>query len=124
MRGVHMSLRIFSQFTTLLLEAEVAPSSEGEFVQKYSVATGSIPTSHPSYQSQDNKWGIECRMYFNAPDGVVESIERLGHHVERRSGEGYRPEYDFRINSERLFWQLIEYGYRLGENEPIPFRGN
>lgn len=116
-----MSLRLFANFTELLLEVEVAPSSKEEFTSQYASLTGSNPVNSPFCQSQPDKWGIECRAYFNAQDWVVESLKKLGHHVENRTGDGYRPEYTFRVNSQELFWQLIEHGYRLGENAPIPF---
>ena len=118
-----MSLRLFANFTELLLEVEVAPSSEEEFTSRYAQLAGSNPVDSPFYQSQDNKWGIECRAYFNAQDWVIASLRTLGHHIEIRTGDGYRPEYSFRINSQELFWQLVEHGYRLGENAPIPFEG-
>lgn len=115
-----MALTLFGKFTRLLLEAEVAPTSENEFVVRYMQIAGVSPKASPHYQRQDNKWGIECRIYFDGPDWVVESLNKLGHHVEDRAGGGYRADYAYRINSQQLFWQLIEHGYRLGPNQPVP----
>ena len=115
-----MALKIFGKFDQILLEAEVAPASEKEFVTKYKKLTGNNPSQSSHYQIQDNKWGVECRIYFNAPKLVMENLKNF-YHVENRVDEGYRTEYEYRINSHNLFWGLIEYGYRIGKNQPIPF---
>lgn len=114
-----MGLTIYGKFSDLLLEAEVAPSSVGEFTSHYGRLAGKSPAASDYFQIQDNKWGLELRVYFNAPDWVCDSLRTLGYHIEDRSG-GYRPEYAFRINHQGLFWSLVSHGYRLGHNEPIP----
>jgi hypothetical protein len=72
-----------------------------------------------SLAPQENKWGLEARIYFDGPALVVESLRGLGYHVEDRAGGGYKSDYRYRINSQTLFWKLVRHGYRLGENRPI-----
>lgn len=114
-----MSLTLYGRFDRLLLEAEVAPQSQDEFSSRYASATGQDAFATEHCQIQPDKWGIECRIYFDAPDWVVDSLEKLGYHVEDRLGGGYRSDYGYRINNQEFFWHLVEYGYRLGPNEPI-----
>jgi hypothetical protein len=115
-----MSLTLYGKFTALFLEAEVSPGAEPDFLREYMKLTGSDPRSSCNFQRQDNKWGLEARIYFDAPDWVPESLETLGYHVENRGGDGYRSSYTYRVNSQDLFWKLVRHGYRLGENAPIP----
>lgn len=114
-----MSLKLYGKFTRIHLGAEVAPSVRDEFVLRYQSITGESPVGDASFMSQDNKWGAELRMYFDAEAWVVESLRKLGYTVEERAGQYYRGEYQFRINSQDLFWRLVEHGYRLGANAPI-----
>lgn len=116
-----MSLKIYSKFQRLLLEVEVTVNNRRDFEIRYAEATGTIPQLGSHFQIQDNKWGCECRIYFDAENWVVDSFEKMGHTVESRVGVGYRSEYAYRINSQELFWRLIEYGYRIGDNTPIPY---
>ena len=109
----------YSRFVRLLLEVEVSPQSASDFANKYGVLTGESARTSPYYQVQPNKWGLEARIYFDAPDVVVENLRMLGHHVELRDGGGYRADFAYRVNSEQLFWTLVRHGYRLGENVPI-----
>ena len=46
---------------------------------------------------------------------VVEALREMEFHVEERDS-GYKSDFDFRVNSVELFWSLVGYGYRLGEN--------
>jgi hypothetical protein len=114
-----MKLKVLGQFRTLLLEVEVNEQSRQDFQNRYTVATGVAPFAGPHYQIQDNKWGCECRIYCDAEDWVIESLEKLGYTSESRDGGGYRSDYPYRFNSQELFWRLIEYGYRIGDNAPI-----
>ena len=115
-----MGLTIYGKFDRLLLEAEVAPTSLAEFQKKYTALAGNSPTPSEYFQIQDNKWGAELRVYFDAEDWVCDSLGVLGHGIEDRAGGGYRSEYQYRINSQDLFWHLVKHGYRLGPNSPIP----
>ncbi|WP_428938702.1 hypothetical protein [Fontivita pretiosa] len=115
-----MDLTLFGKFDRLLLEVELAPTSRADFDDRYKAITGENPVTSDYYKVQNNKWGLECRIYFDAPHWVAESLGTLGYTVESRPGGGYRSEYQFRVNSQNLFWQLVQHGYRLGPNAPIP----
>lgn len=98
------------------LEAAVSPSRATTFEERYREATGEVvsPGNPPEYQSQPNKWGAECRIYFNSPH-VAEQAEGMGLHVEE--GRPYKNAYRYRINNQELWWDLVEsYGFRLGVN--------
>ena len=102
----------------LLLEAEVAPSMQKRFENRYRKTSGlSVSPGSPAYyQDQPNKWGSELRVYFNDP-GFASLLEGLGAHVEYPR-KGYKAgEYRFRLNDNRLWWKLVEVsGLRLGPN--------
>jgi len=102
----------------LLLEAEVAPTAQKRFENRYQKATGlSVSPGGPAhYQDQPNKWGSELRVYFNDP-GLAVMLQSLGHHVEFPR-KGYKAgEFRFRFNDNNLWWKLVEGGgLRLGPN--------
>jgi hypothetical protein len=114
-----VSAEQFADADDILLEAEVAPAMQAQFESNYAAITGTSPAGHQHYQSQPNKWGLECRVYFNAPPSVVADLHAAGYHVEDRDG-GYHGDYAYRINSVDLFWELVRRGYRLGPNAPLP----
>lgn len=99
-----------------LLEAEVSPSRTAAFEHRYQSATGvGVTPGHPvEYQLQPNKWGAECRIYFNSA-AVAAAATDLGLRVE--GPRPYNNQYSYRINSQELWWELVEtYGFRLGVN--------
>jgi hypothetical protein len=102
----------------VLLEAEVAPNSQARFEKRYQAATGTTitPGSPQHYQTQNNKWGAELRVYFNDV-AMAASLSALGLHVEK-ARNGYRSgEYSFRVNDNKFWWKLVENsGLELGLN--------
>lgn len=106
----------FQSLDHALLEAEVPPPAQPAFQQRYQGATGSTvtPGNPAEYKPQPNKWGPECRVYFNS-HVVAMCARSLGMHVE--VGRPYRNNYLYRINSQELWWELVEqYDFRLGVN--------
>jgi len=106
----------FNTAGNILLEAEVADSALTRFGQRYQTATGiMVSAGNPQeLQRQLNKWGAECRIYFNSTT-VRDWAQSQGITVE--TGQPYRPNYQFRINSNDLWWELVEvYQFRLGVN--------
>lgn len=100
----------------VFLEAEVAPDGQTNFETRYQETTGGTitPGIPPEYQEQQNKWGVECRIYFNS-DATAEEVRSKGFHVEE--ARPYRDSYRYRINSVKLWWELVEdYSFRLGIN--------
>jgi len=113
------SVSLFGMATRILIEVEVAPSSEDAFVAQYMAATGLDPRKDPHYQGQENKWGVEARIYFDGPDWLPENLMLFHYGTERRAGVGYRADYAYRVNNQHLFWKMVRAGYRLGPNRPI-----
>ena len=106
----------FEPLDHALLEAEVAPAVRAPFEQRYLAATAVAitPGTPAEFQLQPNKWGAECRIYFNS-HLVAMGLRSLGVHVEE--GRPYRNNYRYRVNSQDLWWELVEtYGFRLGVN--------
>lgn len=100
----------------VLLEAEVAPQAQARFQARYHTATGQTitPGSPPEFQGQRNKWGAECRIYFNSSSAEIWARSQ-GIHVE--VGRPYHSDYQYRINNVDLWWELVEvYDFRLGIN--------
>jgi len=98
----------------VLLEVECAPSRQHAFEREYAARAGAPPAG-PHYQIQSDKWGLECRIYFNAPPGLRGALAADGLHVEQRNG-GYGSDRMYRVNSQDAFWELVDAGYRLGPN--------
>lgn len=98
-------------FENLLLEVEAHPDSIANFMKRYRDLTGGNPPVG-SVQSQSNKWGVEARVYFNASSETVDELQNDGYEVSD-AHRGYKDEYRYRINSQELFWLLIEEGQRL-----------
>lgn len=101
-------------FKSLFLEVEAKPNKVESFKKKYLEKTRDVASDQEGFQVQENKWGVECRIYFNAPAETVKKLEE--NYDLSKAIRGYRDEYDYRINSQDLFWILIEKGYRLGSN--------
>lgn len=100
----------------VLLEAEVAPNGTTKFQDRYRAITGMsiTPGNPPDYQLQGNKWGAECRIYFNSDDAAA-AARSGGYHVE--ADRPYHAEYRYRINDVNLWWKLVEnFEFRLGVN--------
>jgi len=100
----------------VLLEAEVSGNVQKRFIARYLTATGiSVSPGNPQeFQLQNNKWGAECRIYFNS-QAAKSWAESQGIHVE--SGSPYQADYKYRINYNDLWWELVEVlGFRLGVN--------
>jgi len=98
-------------FDNLLLEVEAHPDSIASFKRRYKNETDENPPAG-SVQSQSNKWGVEARVYFNASLETVEKLQNDEYEVSD-AHRGYKNEYQYRINSEKLFWLLVGEGYRL-----------
>lgn len=111
-----MNISFFSaNVTSAYLEAEVHPNGAVQFDADYHKITGEMPIIGRGYQRQSNKWGTECRIYFNCNGDLNDEFSVLGIDVE----EGLRPykkEWKYRVNNNEFFWALIRAGYKLGNN--------
>ena len=111
-----MNVSFFSASVTgAYLEAEVHPNAAGKFEADYLQITGEMPVIGEGYQHQPNKWGAECRIYFNCDSDLNDEFSVLGIDVEE-GARPYKQEWRFRVNNNEFFWALVRAGYRLGRN--------
>ena len=109
-----MKIQFFLRYAKdVVLEAEVNPGHAKKFEADYLAITGSSPVVGTGYQRQVNKWGTECRIYFNGGPRVLNGLAKLGIKVEQ-GRRPYRTNRLFRINNCNFFWELIKSGRRLG----------
>lgn len=110
-----MIVSIFKKKATgVVLEVEVPRSKEAEFCRTYQLRAGVAPDMNRVLNIQ-NKWGLECRVYFDAPHSIEADLDSSGITFERRSS-GYGASRQYRINNNEFFWRLVAHGFRLGEN--------
>ena len=122
-------LRLFENFTGLFLEARVGEKAKPNFLQQYRIHAGKDAKIENSFMVRTrNGWpgATDLKMYFEAPLWVVESIGKLGFRVVERQidmdkYEGGLREYTWKVSSNEFFWWLVDYGYKLGKNNSIPF---
>jgi hypothetical protein len=110
-----MDVSFFSDAQDVLLEVEINEDGVSRFESEYMEITGVTPRIGVGYQHQNNKWGAEFRVYFNADLDVTDELSDNGVHVES-GGRPYRSSRTYRINNREFFWSLVNSGYRLGEN--------
>ena len=115
-----MPMRVFSKLPSgsILLEAECADRRVKTFVEEYRARTGVTLRPKIDFQVQpsknDNKRGLEARIYFNATAKQVGFLRQLGYRVQGPRTRGYRsPEFSYRIDLNALFWTLVANGFRL-----------
>lgn len=112
-----MNIEFFtSNVSCFFVEVEVHPDRAAIFVDKYSQISGETPVVGAGYQYQRNKWGTECRIYFNSMVDLSCKFAELKINVEK-GARSYKSKYNYRINSCEFFWSLINAGHRLGVNE-------
>ena len=110
-----MDLDFFDNATDVVLEIEINPKGAAQFEHRYNAVTGVHPNVGRYYQHQPNKWGMECRVYFNSEDDLSDEFTSLGIYVEE-GDRPYRQQWAYRTNDREFFWELLQKGYRLGEN--------
>jgi hypothetical protein len=128
-------LTVFEKFDSVYLEVCITDKDRAKFERMYGLATGESPKGKDGYcermlHNKADAWGIEYRIYFKtSTEWVIESLTKLGHYVEQPKHmiaielDKHYPNHGYmlRVASTNLFWQLIDYGYKLGENESISF---
>jgi len=122
-------LKLFGAFNGLFLEARVGTKAKDTFITDYSCKSGeSVAGDNAFMVRENNGWagGVDVRTYFDAPQWVVDSLRKLGFRVVKRQidmdkYEGGLREYPWKVCSKELFWRLIDYGYKVGKNNAIPF---
>lgn len=127
-------LKLFGQFTKLYLEVCVPDEYKKRFEHEYTLRTGGNPKNIDGYNDRHrtkkySAWGIEFRAYYDGPDWLETSLRKLGFHTEISNKliaiefNTEHPDNGFthRISNQELFWWLVDYGYKLGENNAIPY---
>jgi len=98
------------------LDAEMHSRSRQGFESRYITLSGETPQSDDRnyYILHDDadKWGVELRIYFdgNKPS-LPQPIQPMA--VSSRPGGVH----GLRINNNDLIWDLIEYGFLLGDTQ-------
>lgn len=108
--------------------AEVLSSKKEQFRYEYGRRTGENPVEQQGFfirKAGPTAWGVAYRIFFEPKEEwVLDSLNKLGYHVT--SNNVFCPyeniQFPFLVSSEELFWWLVDYGYKLGENEPINFK--
>jgi len=107
-----------SDLGRIWIEAEMPDTSRSSFSTKYQRLTGvPVPTNSSSYPYYvwapgTNKWGVELRVYFSSDDSMPACLQDI---VTDNSRKGYE-EYDMRVNSNEVIWELFANGFVLGSN--------
>jgi len=128
-------LKLFEHFDNIHLEVCITDKDRSRFEKMYGLATGQSSKGKDGYyermlHNKKDAWGIEYRIYFKtSTDWVIDSLKKLGYYVEQPKHmiaielDKHHPNhgYELRVASTELFWWLVDYGYRLGENTSIAF---
>jgi hypothetical protein len=122
-------IKLFGAFEGLFIEPRVGGKAKESFVKEYACRAGEDVRQAESFMIRDkNGWqgAIDAKVYFNAPEWVIESLGKLGFRVVKRQidmdkYEGGLREYPYKVCSKELFWWLVDYGYKAGKNAPIPW---
>lgn len=100
------------------IEVEMPNTSKETFDRKYQSITGlPVPLESDVYPyyvwpTGANKWGVELRVYFLSDTTMPLSIQGI---ITENSRKGYE-HFDFRINNNRIIWELFANGFHLGNN--------
>lgn len=100
------------------LDIETHPRRRQSLEHRYSQATGQVPVVDNSnyyvWEPSTNKWGAELRIYFNGNLSTMPSaLQEM--RVASRPGFGY----EHRINNNDFIWDLIDYGFLLGDGQNL-----
>lgn len=100
------------------IEVEMPNISKDAFDRKYQRITGfSVPLVFDVYPYYvwppgTNKWGIELRLYFLSDASMPDIVQGI---ITANSRMGY-DHFDFRINNNKIIWELFANGFHLGNN--------
>jgi len=122
-------LKIFGSFEGLFLEARIGGKRVDRFCNRYGVKTGESIKDNEAFLIRDkNGWqnAADCRVYFAAPDWVVDGLRKLGYRIverqiEMNKYEGGLREYKWKCCNLELYWRLVDYGYLNGRNSAIDY---
>ena len=87
-------------------------SSIHDFRAEYERRTGDQPGD--GFSTPRSKRTQQFRIYCNIDGFVIEAMRRAG--VNITTNQVYRRIYNVRFTDRQLFWELIDAGFRLGDN--------
>ena len=99
------------------IEAEARQDKMVAFISKYNASYSpqiSLETEGICVLGDVDKWGVELRIYLN-------DIKNMPQYWLNRkySNRKYRAnEFSYRIDDNTLVYELFDYGYRIGYNNP------
>ena len=129
-------IKLYQNFEELFLEVCITDKDRARFEKQYFEKSFTSPVGKEGYldrmlRDQDSAWGIEYRVYFKTSKSwVLDSLKKLGYYVEKNVKNIISPEldkvcpnhgYKLRVANKDFFWQLVDYGYRLGKNQGISY---
>jgi len=124
-------LRIFGQFEQLFIKVRKNEKKAKDFMQQYRALTGCNPLESDGFILREHQsWYDLCEIYFNAPVETVDSLKKLGLNIRPNKmpmqvGNGtYNIDpinFPYSFSDNYWFWKLVQYGYRLGINDNIPY---
>jgi hypothetical protein len=101
------------------LDVELRPEQRSKFESRYENITGIIPIpdniNYYLLQQNADKWGVELRIYFVRNENIPDELDTMV--VSPRPDQGYNARIN--NNNNNFIWQLIEYGFRLGNSQDI-----
>ena len=128
-------LKCFSRFDRVFLDVRAGKDRIKDFVRTYGVKTGENVRNNKTLILRNDKsaWAgsLDCKVHFDAPAWVVDSLRVLGINVlvdawpKFLQGQNIEVQpCKYSVSSNELFWWLVDFGYRLGENSTIPVETN
>jgi hypothetical protein len=125
-------LRTFEKFDSIILEVYGHQHNDNKqnrkIAEKYAMLTGDrFITEDNSFFFRETTWQDQFRVYFNAPDETVENLRKLSIHVidhktpQSFAKSRYNQDCKYYFSNMYWFWQLVKYGYRLGQNKSISY---
>lgn len=124
-------LRVLGNFTDVVLEAYGSDDNDA-FFNRYGVLTGQSVNEEAFVDRAGKKggWKNQFRVYFNIDEDFVESLRKMGFNVMENKTpqsitdlhEDDKTVFKYIVSNSDMFWMMVEFGYRLGGNEPISWQ--
>lgn len=120
-------LKFIGMLENVVLEM-YGKDDNSEINKHYARITGDSVADCEGFIDRKGKcWQSQYRVYFEANSIAVDSLKTLGVTVledavpQNISEKRYGEKRTYFINNQYWFWKIVEYGYRLGENNNIPY---